>query len=85
MWARLGLLGVLLHGALFLHFQYHEFLICGFTITDRVYGRAFFILVGLHGLHVIVGVLALFFNLVRLRLYHFSTERHITLRFAIWY
>ena len=78
-------MGVITHGLVFLYFQYHEFYMCRFTITDRVYGRAFFMLVGLHGLHVIVGVLALFFNLVRLRLHHFSTERHMTLRFAIWY
>lgn len=84
-WARFWLSVVICHGLVFLYFQYKEFYMARFTIADGIYGRAFYMLVGLHGLHVALGVVALFLNLVRLRLMHFSTERFITLRFAIWY
>nr|AQN67795.1 cytochrome c oxidase subunit 3 [Pinctada albina] len=81
----LALLITLIHGLVFLYFQYVEFKSSGFTIADGVYGSGFFMLVGLHGMHVMVGVVALFVSLVRMVGMHFSTERHLGYRFAIWY
>lgn len=81
----LGLIITLVHGVVFLYFQYVEFKRRGFTIADGIYGRGFFMLVGLHGLHVIVGVVALFISLLRIVAMHFSTERHLGYRFSIWY
>lgn len=79
----LALVITLAHGVVFLYFQYVEFSTRGFTIADGVYGRGFFILVGLHGLHVVAGVIALFIRLLRLVGMHFSTERHLGYRFSI--
>ena len=80
-----ALLITVVHGLVFLYFQYVEFKRSGFTIADGVYGRGFFMLVGLHGMHVMVGVFALFSRLLRIVSMHFSTERHLGYRFAIWY
>lgn len=46
-------------GAVFLYGQYHEFIHAKFSISDTVYGCTFFMLTGLHGLHVFIGVIML--------------------------
>lgn len=81
--AALYLFIVIVHGLLFLRLQYKEFYCASFTIADGIYGRAFYMLVGLHGLHVALGVVGLTLNLIRMQLRHFSTSLFITLRFAI--
>ena len=75
----------LVHGVVFLYFQYVEFRRRRFSIADGVYGSCFFMLVGLHGMHVMAGVRALFRRLLRIAGLHFSTERHLGNRFSIWY
>nr|ACV92163.1 cytochrome c oxidase subunit III [Pinctada maxima] len=81
----LSLVITLAHGVVFLYFQYVEFSSSSFSIADGVYGSCFFMLVGLHGMHVMAGVSALFGSLVRMAGLHFSTERHLGYRFSIWY
>lgn len=65
--------------------QYDEYSWASFSIADGVYGRAFFILTGLHGMHVIGGTCGLLYSLVRLLLRQFSTRRHLGYVLAIWY
>ena len=47
-------------GASFVYLQYTEYCYSEFTIADSVFGNAFFCLTGLHGIHVIIGVIFLF-------------------------
>ena len=75
----------ILLGATFLFFQFNEYRFGGFTISDSVFGSVFYFLTGLHGLHVIAGVLFLFFCWLRLYFDHFTTEHFLGFDFAIWY
>lgn len=72
-------------GVLFTLLQLFEYINMHFTIADSVYGSCFFMLTGLHGLHVIVGTIFLFIQLIRLRAYHFTNTHHLGFLFASWY
>jgi heme/copper-type cytochrome/quinol oxidase subunit 3 len=57
--ARLWLLGTAFFGVIFLGFQayeFTEFVHEGFTLQRNLFGSAFFVLTGLHGAHVAIGV-----------------------------
>ena len=45
-------------GVLFLYLQLKEYTTAFFTISDSMYGSAFYCTTGLHGLHVTIGTLA---------------------------
>ena len=72
-------------GVYFCIIQVVEFLECGFSISDRVYGSVFFITTGFHGLHVILGTVILRVRTIRLYFYHFTSGRILGLEFSIWY
>ncbi len=58
--ARLWLLGTAFFGLIFLGFQAYEFTSFvheGFTLQQNLFGSTFFLLTGLHGAHVAIGVL----------------------------
>lgn len=65
--------------------QLLEYLGAPYGISDGVYGSAFYMLTGLHGLHVIVGMLFLTACFVRLMQKHFSPLHHLGFEFAAWY
>ena len=54
------MLDTVLKGLVFMLFQAFEYISSMFTISDSVYGAVFFLLTGLHGIHVILGVIFLF-------------------------
>ena len=54
----------LILGFLFERIQWFEYLHCSFSISDGIYGTTFFLLTGLHGFHVLVGVFLLLFCLM---------------------
>lgn len=72
-------------GFYFTILQRYEYIEAPFTITDRVYGSAFYITTGLHGLHVIIGSIFLATCLVRINLRHFSRIHHFGFEAAAWY
>ena len=72
-------------GAQFVYFQYQEYSVNSFTISDSVFGSVFYTTTGAHGVHVIVGVVFLSVCLIRLFQDHFTIEHHLGLEFAIWY
>lgn len=73
----LGLLFIILQGV-----EYYE---STFNLEDGIYPSVFFLLTGLHGCHVIVGVFFLFFCFISLLFNHFLTNHYLRLVFAIWY
>nr|AGR50846.1 cytochrome c oxidase subunit 3 [Mimachlamys senatoria] len=76
---------VMVMGAFFVGLQAWEYYTAKFTMADGIYGSCFFALTGLHGLHVIGGLVFLFVAWSRGLLGHFSSDRHLNLTFAVWY
>lgn len=66
----IGIIITIFLGLLFFIFQLFEYFTSTFSITDSVYGSSFFLLTGLHGLHVIIGLLFFVFTFIRIKNYH---------------
>ena len=62
-----GLILTLMLGSTFLIIQINEYVHLGFTPQDTIFGTVFYLLTGLHGLHVFVGLCVLWFALNRAR------------------
>jgi cytochrome c oxidase subunit 3 len=62
-----GLIVTMMLGSTFLIIQINEYAHLGFTPQDKMFGTIFYCLTGLHGLHVFVGLNALFYALNRAR------------------
>ena len=76
-------------GAIFLSIQGYEWgflkAFDDFTYKEGVYGTLFYIMTGFHGLHVATGLLLLLLVYIRLRLGHFTPQRHFAFLAATWY
>jgi cytochrome c oxidase subunit 3 len=57
----------------------------GFTITDGIFGSAFYMATGFHGFHVIVGTTFLVVCMFRAYSAAFKPEKHIGFESAAWY
>ena len=77
----LGFSFVCVQGYEYFH-AYHEL---NLKLSSGAYGSTFFMLTGFHGLHVIIGMLMLFFITLRLMRGHFTPERHFGFEGAAWY
>jgi len=77
----LGFSFVCVQGYEYFH-AYHEL---NLKLSSGAYGSTFFMLTGFHGLHVIIGMLMLFFITLRLMRGHFTPERHFCFEGAAWY
>ena len=80
-----GFMITILLGLFFIFLQGLEYYESTFNIQDGVYSSAFFMLTGLHGCHVIVGVCFLFICFISLLSNHYLTDHYLRLVFAIWY
>ena len=72
-------------GSLFMCCQAFEYLEASFNISDSIYGSVFYMLTGLHGSHVLNGVIFLIICLFRLILLHFTPTHYLGYKCAIWY
>jgi len=70
------LIVTILLGGAFIGIQAYEYLHAGFLWSDHPYGTAFFALTGLHGLHVLVGLIMLAVVLYLTKNGRFPRERH---------
>ena len=80
-----GFIITIVLGFLFIILQGIEYYESTFNLEDGIYPSVFFLLTGLHGCHVIVGVFFLFFCFLSLLSNHFLTNHYLRLVFAIWY
>jgi cytochrome c oxidase subunit 3 len=71
--------------AIFLVIQYVEYSNTEFTISDSVFGSVFFVLTGLHGLHVMAAILLLSVSMVRAYTDQFTSEHCLCLDVSILY
>lgn len=72
-------------GVIFLGLQLEEYIGSFVRFNRTVYGSAFFILTGFHGLHVTIGVIVLSVVFVRLSLKSLSEFDHVSFEAAAWY
>jgi len=61
---------------IFTALQYFEYSEAAFTMSDGVYGSAFYASTGLHGIHVIVGTIFISVGFFRLVNYHLTDTHH---------
>lgn len=80
-----GLGLTILLGFFFIFLQGLEYYESTFNLQDGIYPCVFFLLTGLHGCHVIVGVFFLFFCFISLLYNHFLSNHYLRFVFAIWY
>jgi cytochrome c oxidase subunit 3 len=85
-----GLLIAMLLGALFLVLQLHygAYVMTqyGLKISSGIYGSLFYMILGFHALHVLVGVILLLTILIRSALGHFAPgQNHFAFDAAVWY
>jgi cytochrome c oxidase subunit 3 len=79
-------LGVtILLGVYFSSLQLFEYQTAKFTICDRAFGSVFFVMTGFHGLHVMIGTLALIFRLTRVLSKRVSVTNLLGIEMTIWY
>jgi len=81
----IGLSVSIILGILFTGFQLWEYSSATFSINDGIYGSIFYVSTGFHGLHVIIGTVALIVCLIRHIRYHFTMEHHLGFEFSLWY
>ena len=82
---RAYLLGTVVLGVVFLFLQVEEYIKSLVRFNRRVYGSAFFILTGFHGLHVTIGAIALLVVWARLFNKRVSSFDHAGFECAAWY
>lgn len=83
--ALIGIASTVGLAAVFTALQYLEYDVAGFSLSDSVFGSAFYMSTGLHGLHVLVGTLLLTVAMARLALYHLTQGHHMGLESSILY
>jgi cytochrome c oxidase subunit 3 len=81
----LGLIFTIIFAILFSGLQCLEYFSAPFYISDGIYGSCFFISTGFHGLHVLIGTIAIVISFLRVVLNHFTNNHHFGIEAAIWY
>jgi cytochrome c oxidase subunit 3 len=61
--ALFGIIATIALAIIFTFFQYIEYSVSSFTISDSIFGTCFFFGTGFHGLHVIIGTIFLLVSL----------------------
>lgn len=84
-----GLLATVILGFTFEYFQvreyFHAYMELGLTLASGIYGSTFFILTGLHAMHVTIGAIMLTIILLRVLRGHFMPEHHFGFEAVSWY
>ena len=80
-----GLLLTIILAVIFTLCQVYEYINAPFDISDGIYGSTFYMLTGLHGMHVIIGTIFLTVALYRAVVHHYTTNRHIGYETSAWY
>ena len=76
---RVGIVTTFLLGATFLFVQINEYLHLGFTPETNAQASVFFGLTGLHGAHVVIGLILLFMSALRIFRNQVTTDDHVGL------
>ena len=80
-----GTLLTIIFAILFTGLQYYEYSEAAFTISDSVFGSAFYCSTGLHGLHVIVGTIFILVGFSRMLSFQLTKQHHVGFESSILY
>ena len=80
-----GSIFTVLLAIIFTIFQYIEYSVSSFTISDGAFGTCFFFGTVFHGLHVIIGTIFLAVGLWRIYEYHLTDNHHLGFEGGILY
>jgi len=72
-------------GFFFVFLQMYEYYEAAYDLSDSVYGSTFYMLTGLHGMHVIVGASFITICFFRLLNRHYLANHYLGFVFAVWY
>jgi len=72
-------------GAYFSSLQALEYSMASYSLSDRVYGSAFFVATGFHGLHVMIGTIFLLVCMLRIVKTYSTRWRVLGYELVIWY
>nr|AUT13418.1 cytochrome c oxidase subunit 3 [Mycopsylla gardenensis] len=82
---KFSLMLTMIMGMYFSLLQIFEYKETSFSISDSIYGSSFFITTGFHGIHVMIGIMFLFYAFYRLNFIFISNKHNLNLEMAIWY
>jgi len=80
-----ALLTTIILSIIFTAIQIYEYRHASFSISDGIYGSAFYMLTGFHGAHVIIGTIFICVQLARLTKDHFRPNSHLGFEACAWY
>lgn len=72
-------------GSVFTSFQLLEYIHAPFNLNSSIYGSCFYMLTGLHGLHVLIGTIFILYSALRYYTNHFTPANHFAFGFAAIY
>ena len=84
-WANYGSIATICMAFFFTGLQVLEYFGVSYTITDSVFGSAFFMGTGFHGLHVIIGSFFLCVGAARIYAYQVTNTHHVGVESGILY
>lgn len=80
-----GLIATVFLALTFTVFQWVEYSVSSFTMSDGVFGSCFYLSTGFHGIHVIIGTIFIIVGLHRTVAYHLTDNHHLGLESSILY
>jgi cytochrome c oxidase subunit 3 len=80
-----GVFLTIILAVVFTALQYFEYSEAAFTMSDGVYGSAFYASTGLHGLHVIIGTIFILVGFIRIINYQLTSNHHQGFEASILY
>ena len=83
--AILGTLFKIILAIIFTALQYYEYSEAAFSISDSVFGSAFYCSTGLHRLHVIVGTIFILVGFSRMLSFQLTKQHHVGFESSILY
>jgi len=83
--AFIGFIETLVYAIIFTGLQLDEYTSAPFSISDGIYGSVFYMITGLHGVHVIIGTLFIGVCFGRFLQSHFTRQHHLGFEFGAWY
>ncbi|NJP04691.1 MAG: heme-copper oxidase subunit III [Chloroflexaceae bacterium] len=79
------LIATMFAGVIFIGGQVYEFSTLGFAMSDGAYASIFFVMIGLHAIHVVIGVLIFMVVHLRASMGHFHAQHYIPVEMCALY